>query len=168
MKEKKKNWFRRHPIWSGIISIIIVLFVIFIAFPSDNSSTKGVNTQQPQEQADIRAYVDEDIYELWILFISRDSPYTDLQKEENFKQYKNKWIKSSGVVSEIDDGLFGSIIVSIESPDNPYLRAATLYFDDFYKDELLNYRIYDEINFEGRIESYNGLVGVIVKDVELR
>lgn len=164
---KKKNWFRRH--W--IVSIILGLFVLGIIGAMFSDTSSDSNTQTTNNQPPAKEYIDKDIYDLWFDFISRDSPYTDLQKEENFKQYKNKWIKSSGEVEKIDEVGFGSsnIVVGIASPEEfSFSRAASLYFDESYKNQLINYGVRDEISFEGRIEQYSGLVGIVVKDVELR
>lgn len=163
--ENKKSWFRRH--W--VLTTILVLFILGMIGAMFSNTSSDSNTQTTNNQPPAKEYTDKDIYDLWFDFLSNDSPYTDLQKEEQFKQYKNKWIKSSGVVSEIAEvPLSSSIAVVIESPDNPYLRSATLYFDGSYKDALVNYGIGEEINFEGKIENYNSIMGLIIKDAQLK
>jgi len=97
----KKNWFRKH--W--IISIILGIFILGLIgsmfnTESDNHSTE---TSKSSGITNLKSYANEDLYTLIYLFVSDDSSYTELQKEEEFKQYKNKWIKTSGIVKEIDD-----------------------------------------------------------------
>ncbi len=163
----KQNWFRKH--W--IISIILGIFILgMIGFmfntESDNHSTK---TSKSSGITNLRSYIDEDLYTLIYLFVSDYSSYTELQKEEEFKQYKNKWIKTSGIVKEIDDMIIGQeIVVRIEHPDNYLLSGATLYFKPSEKDRLLEINKYDEINFEGRLKNYNSFLGIMIDDVELR
>jgi len=165
---KKKNWFRRHYVWTTIL-VLIIIGIIGAIFSEDTAN--GTNIQTNDNSQPTKEYTDKGVYDLWVDFISRDSPLTDLQKEKNFKQYKNKWIKSSGEVDKIDEVGFGSnnIVVGIASPEEfSFSRAATLYFDESYKSQLINYGVGDEISFEGRIEQYSGLMGIVIKDVELR
>lgn len=165
MKEDgKQNWFRKH--W--IISIILGVLVLGMVGNTFNSPTGNITNSQ--ENKITNNYIDEDIYDLWTKFISKSSVLTDLQKEEDFKSYKNNFIKSGGIISKIDEVGFGSddIVVGIESPENPYLRAGTLYFDNSYKNQLMNYNLGDEINFEGKIDNYNSLLGIIIKESQLK
>jgi len=168
MKEtKQKNWFRRH--W--IVSIILGIFILGIIGSMFNteSGDYSTGTSKNSEITNLKSYTDEDLYTLIYLFVSDDSSYTELQKEEEFKQYKNKWIKTSGLVKEIDDMIIGrEIVVRIEHPDNYLLSGATLYFKPTEKDKLLEINKYDEISFEGRIKDYNSFLGIMIDDVELR
>ena len=166
MIEKKKNWFRRHPIWTGIIIFFSIFFVIGTALDlrDDLEDEEGDEWEEDIQ----RQYVKEDLYELIVLFVNNDY-YTELQKEEEFKNYKDKWIKSSGAVKEVKTVMLSnSIVVVIINPNNIYLRGATIYFKSSEKDKLLEINPHDEISFEGRIESYGSLMGIIIKDAELR
>jgi len=159
---KNKSWFRRHWIISMILGLVI-LFAIGIMFGEGELSDDEY--ESPNQ---LKTYVNEDLYELIVLFVN-DDYYTDLQKKEEFKQYKNKWIKSSGSVMEIDDVIMSSnIVVGIINPDNIYLRGATIYFKSSEKDKLLEIDKYSEISFEGRIEDYGSFMGIIIKDAVVR
>lgn len=108
------------------------------------------------------------MYTLIALFVNYDSPYTKLQKEENFEQYEGKWIKSSGLIMEVSDvALSDSVVVGIVNPANQYLRGASIYFDESSKSKLASMEKYSEISFEGKIEDYNSLLGIIIKDANL-
>jgi len=49
-KEKQDNWFKRHPIWTGII-VVFVLLVIMGSFSSDSSTDYNQNNlENIQEQ----------------------------------------------------------------------------------------------------------------------
>ena len=158
MEKESKNWFRRH--W--ILTIFICLFIgIGILTLFDESTEPNINEDNQKD------YVDEELYELVVLFVN-DDYYTDLQKKEEFKQYENKWIKSSGSVMEIDTVILSdSIVVAILNPENPYFRGATIYFKPSEKDKLLEIGKYDEISFEGKIEGYGGITGIIIKEAEV-
>jgi len=47
MVEKKKNWFKRHKIWSGIIGFLVLMFImgIFVGDDSSNNKTDDVTNQ---------------------------------------------------------------------------------------------------------------------------
>ncbi len=183
-QEKPKSWFRAHP----ILNFFLALFLIGLIFGSDNQQTLNseeqrttidqVNSQQittplqasvPKQTTQItRDYITEDLNELWIYFVSTESPYTtELQKKEKFKEYEGKWLKSSGIISSVDEGLISGVTVRLLGYDNPYLSSASLYFDESDKSKLLKYNQYDEIQFEGKIEDYNSLLGIIIKDAKL-
>ena len=130
---------------------------------------KNEPTGQAIKSDTLKTYTNEDLYTLIFNFVGSSSPYTELQKEEQFKNYKGKWIKDLGVVKEVDTVMLSdNIVVAIINPDNTYLRGATIYFKPSEKEKLLETNLYDEINFEGRIEDYNGFMGIIIKDAELR
>ena len=130
MEKESKNWFRRHWIISMILGLII-LFAIGSMFVEEELSD---DEYEPPNQ--LKTYVNEDLYELIVLFVN-DGYYTDLQKKEEFKQYEDKWIKSSGVIKGIDTVILSdSIVVEILNPENPYFRGATIYFKPSEKDKL--------------------------------
>ena len=124
----------------------------------DGSSTNAQNTRQ---------YIEDDLTTLIIHFTSYDSPYTDLQKEEEFKKYKGKLLKGNEIVMEVKEVMLSSnLVIATINPVNQYLRGATIYFDASQKDKLLQLDKYDEINFEGRVEDYGSLMGIIIKDAK--
>lgn len=166
MEKKEKSWFRRH--W--ILTIIIVLVIggiIGTIFEGDSSNNLPASSDTNNQE--IKQYTDATLYEMFLMFVSRDSTLTDIQKEEQFKQYKNKGIKGEGIIDNIDDVMLSdSIVVSIVNPENQFMRAATIYFDGSKKDSLQQFSVGDEINFEGRIESYSSLMGIVIKEAELK
>jgi len=162
-KAKQKSWFRRH--W--ILTMVIILFILggIGAMFQDTDNSGNTNSQVTES----KQYAEVDLYDLFFLFVSRDSALTDIQKEEQFKQYKNKLVKTSGVVKDIDNVMLSdNIVVSIISPENQFMRAATIYFDSSEKSKLLQISPYDEIEFNGRIETYSGLMGIVIKDAKLK
>lgn len=175
---KNKNWFARHWIISIFLGLI-VLGIIGGLFGEDDSISSSVETSNEDNvirlannekttTTNFKQYTDEDLYTLIALFVSTNSLYTDLQKEEEFKQYDGKWIKTSGIVNEIDEIILSdNLVVSLMNPDNQFLNGATVYFDESERDVLLTISKYGEINFEGRIEDYGSFLGIIIKDAKL-
>ena len=168
-KEKQKNWFRRHWIITIFLVLLAVGFITSLvpdeAFYPTNPDNKPLGSDSNSAS---KGYVEEDLYTLIALFVSSNSPYTDLQKEEMFEAYKDKWIRSSAVVKEIDEGVLRGLVVRVGHPDNSLLNGATLYFKDSEKDKLLGVGMGEEITFEGKIMSYSDFIGIMVEDAELR
>ncbi len=179
---KEKNWFARHWIVSIFLGLIIfgIIGAMFGGDSESNLTGNAVNEQLADNVIGLgedgkttttnsKQYTAEDLYTLIDYFVSSYSPYTDLQKEEEFKQFKGKWIKTSGIVDEIDEVIFSdNLVVGLVNPENQFLRGATIYFDESEREGLLGLSKYDEINFEGRIEDYGSFMGIIIKDAELR
>ena len=163
-----KNWFRRH--W--IISIFLGLFVIGIIGAISEETDSGITGKVTQEKytektASSVEYTDTDLDTLILEFVSDYSDYTDLQKEEEFKKYKGKSLKSLGLVKEIDTVMLSdSLVVRIFNPENQYLTGATIYFDESEKSKLLAIEKYDEISFEGEISDYGSLMGIIIRNAK--
>jgi len=42
-KEKPKNWFKKHPIWSGVIILFLIGMVVSPLLPKDSSSNLNYN-----------------------------------------------------------------------------------------------------------------------------
>lgn len=163
----ENNWFLNHPFWTWLI----VLFVIGISIsliPSNNQNYSTTQSESINKAKTVqKAYVDEDLMDLILKYVSMNSMMTDIQKKESFKQIKGKYIKSDGIVIEVNEA-FGTPVVAIMNPENEFLRGATIYFKKSEKDKLLNIGKYDSINFEGKIEDYGSFMGIIIQEAELR
>jgi hypothetical protein len=189
VSEVKKSWFRRHWIITTFL-IIILIGMISSMFNSNDDSTKKSSSltlgeptypqpsnikgededksltgnavnNNPMDNSKSIQQEGIDLYELEYLFCRYDSPYTDLQKEEEFKKYKDKWIETSVIVDEVHEGWLGGLYVTALAPD------VTIHFKESEKDKLLKIDKYDEINFSGRIDRYS-LFGISIEDAELR
>ena len=125
------------------------------------SIIQNTNTETIIQKEYISISLDDLIFD----FVSQYSELTDLQKEENFKDYDNKYIQDSALVKDIDTVfLSDSIVVRTINPENEYLTGATIYFESSEKEKLLSLNKYDEIIFEGIIQDYNGFLGIVIKD----
>ncbi len=136
-----------------------------------NKEVTETSTQTIQEEttkAMSREYVSVDFYDLYFDFVSSYSELTDFQKEEQFKEYEGKYINGSGIVKDVDTVfLSDDILVKIMNPENEFLTAGRVYFKSSEKEGLLNIGVYDDINFEGRIDGYSAFSGITIKDAEL-
>jgi hypothetical protein len=164
-----KNWVRRH--W--VISIFLGIFILGIIGAAFNEGDSGATGNAIQEKYTEKTtsnveYADTDLDTLILDFVSDYSTYTELQKEEEFKKYKGKILKGSGLVKEVDTVMLSdSLVVRIINPENQYLTGATIYFDESQKSKLLAVEEYDEINFEGEISDYGSLMGIIIRKAKV-
>ena len=70
---KSDNWLRRHPVWTGIIGVVILFFIIGLFLPDDNSNNNNLNTENSgsidltdsQKETIIKNAVEYEINEYW-------------------------------------------------------------------------------------------------------
>ena len=134
----------------------------------DTSQNQNVNSNTNVGTTTQKEYVSVSLDNLILDFVSKTSPLTDLQKTEKFKNYDNKFIKDSAIVKEIDTvALSNSIVVRTINPENEFLNGATIYFKSSEKTKLLNLSKYDDVKFDGKIEDYNSLLGIVIMDASI-
>lgn len=146
----QRNWFRRH--W--IISTLFVLFIMgtilekFEEKPSSNTNFKLV--EQPKEYIDITCKEFSQQFGV-------SSKLSDLQKDELFKNYKNKWVRWNDTVAEISNS-FGSLSMQVKCLPQTFISDVMETFDDSEKNFLLNYKQDDEVKFEGQLRDWGAIL----------
>jgi hypothetical protein len=169
-----------------LIAIVVVVIIGFLFGFGGSDVDKNTVTGQSDSEKSLggetalegtiasqgtREYTNDNLDMLMDIFDS-DSSYTDLQKGDLLKEYNGLWIKTSGTVHAI-----GSIVdttrnprdtvVTLKNPENQFLKGASVYFDESYKDELAKIGKGDDIRFEGRIDGYSNFYGIIIEDAEV-
>ncbi len=117
----------------------------------------GCATTASQKQ-----YLEEDLASIQHKFTSKQSPLTDLQKEELWKTYKGKLVKGVAYVHSIDKNLFGQYVILADfQPRGQYDIGSDLaiFFKDSEKDKLLRIAKNERIAFEGKLSGYHSLLG---------
>lgn len=92
---------------------------------------------------------------------------TDLQKKELWKKYQGKWVKWSGTVTYVSETL-GQLSVQVKCRPGTLTSDAIIYFDNKWRDKLLQLSQGDSISFEARLDDYNQFIGLSLKKGELR
>src|SRR6185295_1043489 len=119
-QNKKKNWFVRHYFISAVL--VLVIFGIF----SSQSGSKSV-------PADEKSWVDISCVEFHEIF-GIGSKLSDLQKDEKFKDYKDKWVKWEGEVASVGE-TFGSLQLQVKCLKNTFVSDAIVTFPDSAKED---------------------------------
>lgn len=179
IETKQKNWFKRHWIVTIILLVVLLIIINTIIFgsTSQNPPKSGIVLSDNQKESAQKQYVKENIYELMPLFVHNlgydlttlQRKEAELNRKENFNEnYKDKWIKSSGDITEVNMINSNSIVVKIVDPSSLYADSgATIYFSSADREELSKVNLYETITFEGRIDSYDSDSGIVIKDAKL-
>lgn len=157
--------------------MLLVLFVIIgvlYAYGSSLNAGKIGSAQSPSaENVQAQPIQSPDkitnatIDELFYKFVSKLSDLTDLQKKEEWKSYDGKYINGSVIVSDIKNEPLVGYVVSAENPENHFESEATIYFKNSEKSKLMQLQKGDTISFYGRLNDYNSILGITVKDAEM-
>lgn len=146
------------------------------------SSNEDSNLGYEQLNTEIEEYINESLYDLISYFSKEieniDDKATSLQRteklnklEEEFNEnYKGRWIKDSAKIYSVSNSLQGDTInVGLYiGLGEEYGKIEFVYFDISQKDELLKYKKGDEINFEGKLESFSYFGEISVKTIDAK
>lgn len=134
--------------------------------PKNPVNANGSEGIQSKVSSDITANATLD--NLFYQFVSELSDLTDLQKEAKWKEYEGKYIKDSALVKDVKYEPLTGYVVSIGNIENQFSRGATIYFKDSEKDKLLHIQKDDVITFYGKLSDYSKILGIVIKDAEVR
>lgn len=102
--------------------------------------------------------LNEDLYGILYKFTNQQSPMTELQKKEEWKKYKGRYVRSSALVDSVDESLFGSyVVLASELPKGPYDIGSdyAIFFKDSQKGKLMKLSKGQRIHFLGKLERYH-------------
>ena len=172
-KNKQKPWYKRW--WAILIYIFIALMLIqiFIIIPLETKED-AIKTGQDTttvKQEPVKRYLDESLNSIYSKFSSKSS-LTDLQKEEMWKEYNGKLIKSKVYVHSVDDVMLtGLVMLADLKPRSQYDVTPDLriLFKDEEKPSLLTVSEGDAIWIEGKLNDYGGIISdlIEIKDAKI-
>ena len=145
---------------SGVKKLCILIFVGLVIYcfscptPPKTGQSQSASTQI---QSPVKEYIQSSCVDFCRIF-GTQSKLSDLQKDEEIKKYKGKYVKWTGKVSSIDTFL-GTLKVQIKCLPQTFVSDLIVSFEDDQKDALLKYSKDDSIGFEARIENYGALIG---------
>ena len=169
--QKKPNWFRRHPIITGII-VLILLSGVIDAFKNDKPMS-NVSQTSPTAQAEIRkdeptatqTPAKEEIKPMTVVLADFVKEFDDNQLSAESK-YKNKLVSFSGYIKNISEDVMGSPYLAIQPVADEY------YFDTYVqcyfknKNDLMSIKNGQMIEVTGKVESQS-LGNVLIKDCSI-
>jgi len=159
----------------GIKFALVILILIFMGLATSSSNSKSSNSDSTQTQSIAetqkitpnepeKVYIVKTYNELWSIF-SPDSTYTDLQKENIFdEEYKNKYVKWTGRVKDVDTSLFDNLILRIEhrykGQFDYYGGDMTIYMNADQYDRLAELSKGEEVTYSAKFTRFSGFMGV--------
>ncbi len=149
---KKKNWFLRHYI---ITTILVIAIIIGVNGQSEETPSSPVE----KEWVGISCVEFHEIFGL-------NSNLSDLQKDEKFKEYKNKWVKWEGEVSSVDE-TFGKLQLQVKCLKSTFVSDAIATFPDSAKEKLLGFQKGDSVNFSGQLASWSAVLATSVRNAQI-
>jgi len=118
---KKENWFKKHPVWTGIMALVMLAIIIGPFLPEDNSNTntgdsKSVGLADSQKEAIIKNAVGYEINEYW-QSMGTDSICYEYVLEDNWLRLRcNQDLNKAGmqlVVDRIQNNIEKNILESL-------------------------------------------------------
>jgi hypothetical protein len=149
-----RSWFVRHPILTGVFGFVAFVCVVGLFNTTTSPSVVGNTTTVP-ETSSISCYDFEETFGL-------NSDLTDLQKDEEFKQYKGKYVQWTGTVAAISS-TFGTSL-QVKCHPNVLVSNVIVSFSNERVPQLLSYSEGDTITFTGKLLSWSSLLAHSLKD----
>lgn len=143
--------------WRKFFLVLIIFMASsLLNIPSNNyAPSNNVNSKDVQNSPE---FINEDLYEILYKFTNPQSSMTDLQKKEEWKKYKGKYVKSSAIIDSVDKNFFGKyVVLASELPKGQFDIGSdyAIFFKDSQKDKLLKLSKGDRIYFSGRLADYH-------------
>jgi hypothetical protein len=157
--------FRKCPQWiQGLVGFFIVIVIALAILGAYNqySESKGSNSSEEVHEHEVREHTvswDEldRIYNV-------SSSYTDLQKDERWKEFKNKKIKWTGTVTDIKDSFLGGLSITVRMNRTTLVADAIVHLRDSEKNKALNIRKEDKVHFSGVLKDWGSIVPFSIED----
>ena len=179
MEKQKKPWYKR---WWAITLFSIFVFGIIGELLTNNEKptekAQEVATQKPTETLKQEVKSQEPLKSsepakpkivstsFEDFYIICDSQATSLQKEEEFKKFKNQYVEWEGEVMSISESL-GNYNLHVKHCPNTFVSDVSIVMKDDQKDKLLKYRESDTIKYRAKLFRIGDILGVFGNEGEV-
>ncbi len=150
---KKKNWFARHKILTGILVIIAIGMIGNAAGGSNKGDSSAGSSPTPSaqeityEKLDTKSFIAE----------------FDQNQLAAESKYKDKYVEFKGVIKNISEDIASNPFLSIEPPTTgDYYYGTTIKCTFKSKDELMNVQNKQTVTLRGQVKSQT--LGIISLD----
>lgn len=148
----------------SIVLIILLLVVLACSTPNDTNdpaqSNKVVIVNNDSKPADSVNQTKPAISPIqWSEYdniYNTESNSTDMQKESAWEKFKGKTVAWQGTVSEVSEGTFGGLNLSIKMSPKTMTSDILLTLKDDQKSKAINLTKGSKISFTGNLKSYGG------------
>ena len=93
-----------------------------------------------------------------------ESSLTNLQKEEEWKSYKNKCIQWTGRLAHLDSGVFGGINIGMKHKSSTLTYDVLISAPDSQKDRLMKWKDKAAYTYKGRLKDYGEVLDILSVD----
>ncbi len=140
----QRNWFRRHPILTGVLILVIIGIVGSASGGSKNTETTNGGSQSSQKQ--------EVKQEPTIIEASALVSEFDKNKLSANEKYKDKLVQTTGYIKNISNDVTGSYYLSLNPNNDQYYFGTTItcYFAE--KDELTSLSNGESVTVQGTMQ----------------
>jgi len=143
-----------------IIYGIICLLALFMFVPICSGNKTKSSTIITQEATN--TFLSESCAEVAQKF-DTSGKMTDLQKKYAWGNYEKQKIKWSGIVRSVSES-FGSLSVHIKCRSQTFGSDVIVYFDDQWKNDLLQLKEGQKLSFTAELHDYNQLLGIFARN----
>lgn len=139
----QRGWFRRHPILTGIL-ILVIVGIIGSAGGSKSSETSNTTSQTAQQQ--------EEKQEPTVVEATALIGEFDKNKLSANEKYKDKVVQTTGYIKNISNDVTGQYFLSLNPNNDQYYFGTTIacYFTE--KDELTSLANGQSITVQGTMQ----------------
>jgi hypothetical protein len=158
--EKKKNWFVKHKIITGVIVVIVVLIVVGAAGGSKTSTTNTPNTNNNPTTNNQTATVKQNP-----TIVDSTALVGEFDKNKIAAQdkYTGKFVQTTAYISNISNDFTGNYYLSLKpTNDNAYFGTSiSCYFaDKSAKSEIISLENGQSVTVQGAMADMS--IGIVV------
>lgn len=92
--------------------------------------------------------------------------YTDLQKDEFWKQYTGKKVRWSGTVSSVSEN-FGSLNLQVKMNPDTFTSDLLIKLKDSERSKALGLKVGDSVTFTGILDTWGSILPITLKEGEI-
>ena len=130
-----------------------------------SSSSTPTNTAQPANPPSGRVYVTETCAQVAHTF-GAQANLSDLQQEELWRQYDDKWVRWRVKVGDVSETL-GQLQMQFQCSRESLLADGFAHFDDSQRARLLAVRPGTTVEIEGRLDDHGRVLGLSLADATI-
>lgn len=162
----------------GIAAMCVVCGVVGALMPKENRaptstttsssltpSSTPTNPAQPANPPSGRVYVTETCAQVAHTF-GAQANLSDLQQEELWRQYDDKWVRWRVKVGDVSETL-GQLQMQFQCSRESLLADGFAHFDDSQRARLLAVRPGTTVEIEGRLDDHGRVLGLSLADATI-
>lgn len=149
----------------GCLGKVLVTGLIFFVLAI--GAIMAMDTGNQQQEAQVAALAVSDLaFEALDVIYNLESTYTDLQKEEEWKNYEGKKVKWTGEVSSIDE-MFGTMTLQVKMKPDTFTSDLLIRLKESEREKALQFKEGDSVTFIGVLSEWGTLLPITLSEGEI-